>query len=321
MKLARWIQRSVPFAGAGLVALAASAAPALAQFGRYNQGGQTGQELFEWNGRVDREIQLVMRGNNVQVERIGSTEPRGGRPRMLGTLPPSDGQVVLQLLQGRGNVNVIQQPSRQNGYTAIVRIEDAQSGADTYRIAAYWQGYANGNYSNGNYSNGDVYTNPNGRVNRARSRGRDRDRDRDRDGDDDDRRGGYNDGRYNNNGQYNPNGVYNGNAGSGRYGNAQSANTALHWSGNVDDELEIRIQNGQIGYRTIRGNQPMNIRAELGNLNMPRNAANVMVVQNQGRGTVSVVQQPSSWNGYTTVIRIRDPQGGYGFYDFNLMWQ
>ena len=45
------------------------------------------------------------------------------------------------------------------------------------------------------------------------------------------------------------------------------------------------------------------------------------VVQNQGRGSVSVIQQPASWNGYTTVIRVKDPQGGYGFYDFNLIWQ
>src|SRR2546430_9919788 len=31
-----------------------------------------------------------------------------------------------------------------------------------------------------------------------------------------------------------------------------------------------------------------------------------------GRGSVSITQQPSQWNGYTTVVRVRDPQGGYG---------
>jgi len=25
-------------------------------------------------------------------------------------------------------------------------------------------------------------------------------------------------------------------------------------------------------------------------------------------------------NGYTAVIRVRDPQGGYGLYDFDLTW-
>ena len=89
----------------------------------------------------------------------------------------------------------------------------------------------------------------------------------------------------------------------------------------VDDELEIRVQNGQVDYRTIHGAQPTSIRADRGTLNMPRTNATLTVAQNQGRGSVSVVQQPASWNGYTTVIRVKDPQGGYGFYDFNLIWQ
>jgi hypothetical protein len=295
MKVSRWIQRALPLAGAATALSAFGAAAATAQNALYGVNGQYGQvaqqnsqELFEWNGRVDREIQLVMRGNNVQVDRVGNTEPRGGRARAMSALPRMDGQVNVQLVRGRGRVDVIQQPSRQNGYTTIVRIEDPGSGSDNYRLAAYWQGYAS--------SNGDVYsTNPNGR------RSRDRDRD-DRDRDDRDR-GTVNNGAY------------------GGYGNVQAANQALHWSGNVDGELEIRIQNGRVSYRTISGSQPTNIRADGGNLNMPRNAANLAVSQNQGRGTVSVMQQPSSWNGYTTVIRIRDPQSGSSFYDFNLLWQ
>jgi len=71
----------------------------------------------------------------------------------------------------------------------------------------------------------------------------------------------------------------------------------------------------------LNGKDPSNIRADQANLNVPNGARGVSVVQNQGRGTVVVTQQPSSWNAYTTIIRIRDPQGGYGFYDFSLMWQ
>jgi len=89
----------------------------------------------------------------------------------------------------------------------------------------------------------------------------------------------------------------------------------------VDDDLEIRIQNGRVVYRVLNGKDPSNIRADQANLNVPNGARGVSVVQNQGRGTVVVTQQPSSWNAYTTIIRIRDPQGGYGFYDFSLMWQ
>jgi hypothetical protein len=278
MSMQRLIQRSIPLAAVALVGVAPMV---LAQ----------GQELFEWNGRVDREVQITMRGNNLRTMDIGQTEPGRARSRAFSALPREDGQVSVQVLNGRGNVDVIQQPSAQNGYTTTIRVQDPRGGADNYRLVAYWQTYSNGEY-----------------IGRGRGRGRDRDRDRDRDDVD----------RGRDNGGYNPNRGQNGGYGqNGQYGNQ----TALHWSGNVDDELEIRIQNGQVDYRTIHGAQPTSIRADRGSLNMPRTNATLNVVQNQGRGSVSVIQQPAQWNGYTTVIRIKDQQGGYGFYDFNLIWQ
>ena len=297
MRLERWMVRSVPLAA---MALVGGASLVMAQWGgeRGRARQSDAQELFQWNGRVDREVQIVMRGGNVWTNDIGRTEPGRARSRAFGVLPNQDGQVAVQVQNGRGNVDVIQQPTARNGYTTIVRIRDPQSGAGNYRLDAYWQGYSYGNASNRNAGigrgrnrndQGGVY----GGVYRRGGNARD-------DGDDDDRgeSGGQSRGGY---GQY------------GNYGGSM-----LHWSGNVDDELEIRIQNGRIDYRTISGKQPMNVRADGGNLDVGGSNARVSVMQNQGRGTVSVVQQPSAWNGYTTVIRIRDPQGGYGYYDFDL---
>ena len=281
MKSQMWVVRVVPVASAMMLA----AAPvAFAQFGGVGNG-RSGNELFEWAGRVDREVQVVMRGGRIWTNDIGRTEPGRERSRVMDNLPRRDGQVSIQVLNGRGDVEVIQQPSAQNNYTTIVRIQDPRSGSDNYRLAAYWQAYASG----------DVY---------GRNRGRDRDdiyRGRDRGN-------GNSQGNYPSNGNNYPGGV-NGN------------NSMMHWSGNVDDDLEIRIQNGRLVYRVLSGKDPSSIRADQANLNIPSGARGVSVVQNQGRGTVVVTQQPSSWNGYTTVIRIRDPQGGYGFYDFSLMWQ
>ena len=262
------IQRSIPLAAAALVGLAPVV---MAQ----------GQELFEWSGRVDREVQIVMRGNEVFTRNIGTTEPGRPRSRTFGDLPRREGQVQIQVQNGRGNVDVIQQPDARNGFTTIVRIQDPRSGSDNYRVVAYWQGYSNGEYA--------------GWPGRGRDGGRDRDRDYP---------GAGNGGNGNGNG-------------NGRYGDR----TMLHWSGNVDDEVEVRIQNGRVESRTTRGKDATNVRYDGGNTNMPRGNANVTVVQNSGRGNVTVVQQPSSWNNYTTVVRIKDPQGGYGYYDFNLLWQ
>jgi len=281
MRTQRGIQRTLLLAAAAIV----GAAPmAFAQWGGGNNG-RSGQELFEWTGRVDREVQIVMRGNQVSTRNVGNNETGRARSRVMMDLPRRDGQVVAQLENGRGNVDVIQQPSSQNGYTTIVRVSDAQRGADNYRVAAYWQ----------NYSNGDVY-------------GRDRNRDRDRNDDYDRGNNGYpNRGRGNN--------------GNGGYGNNTNGYQVMHWSGNVDGELEIRLQNGRVEYRNLSGAQPTNIRLDRGNMSMPQNGSQVAISQGSGRGSINVVQQPSSWNGYTTVIRVRDPQGGYGYYDFDLVWR
>ena len=282
MSIKRRIQRSLSL---GIVAVAGVAPIAAAQWGR--QAPREGRELFEWRGSVDREVQIVMRDNRVWTNNIGRTEPNNERSRTLTSLPRQDGEVVVQVENGRGDVSVIQQPSARNGYTTIVRIQDPRSGQDGYRVTAYWRGYAGG----------DIYNRGND-DDRGRGRGRDgvwgsRDRDDNNDRNDrNDRNGGW-----------------------------DRQNSVLHWSGNVDGELEIRVQDGRVEYRTISGNQPTGIRVNAGNVSTRGTSGSFRISDAQGRGSVNVVQQPSMWNGYTTVIRVRDPQGGYGYYDFDLIRQ
>lgn len=286
MSLQRWMKRSAPLAAAMAVGAASGAvAQAPLLIGQPRVMSQQGAELFEWSGSVDREVQVVMRGSNVWTNSVGQTERPRARTRSYNRLPSENGQVAVELLSGRGRVDVIQQPSRQNDYTTIVRIRDDRSGSDTYRLAAYWQGYANG----------DVYGN--GRRGNGRGNGRGRDVYRDRDDRDDNGR--------------------NGNDGNGRWDRG-STSEALHWSGSVDGDLEIRIQNGRVDYRNLSGAQPTNVRSNVGNVS-GRRSGDLAVQINQGRGDVTVVQQPQQWNGYTTIVRVRDPQSGYGYYDFSLI--
>jgi hypothetical protein len=298
MNMHRWIWRSLPMATA---LVAGSASLSWAQW--IPRGNQNQEELFEWNGSVDREVQIVMRGNRVWTNNVGWTEAGHYNARAMTSLPRQDGQVFVQVVDGRGNVDVIEQPSAQNGYSTTIRIRDPRSGSDRYRVVAYYRG--NGYSDNGVY--GD-----------DRSHGRRGDemrRRHDNDGDDDDDRGRSrgNGGVYG--GGVNGGGV-NGGGVNGGYGNSM-----LHWTGNVDDELEIRMQNGRLEYRTIHGAQPTSIRVNDVGSQMPRSNATLSVVEHQGRGQVWVTQQPTAWNGYTTVIHVRDPQGGYGFYDFDLVWR
>ena len=246
---------------------------------------QQQRHLFEWRGQVDREVRITMRGRELWTRDFGNEDLRRHREQVVGTLPREDGEVVVRLEDGRGNAEVVQQPTARNGYTAIVRIRDLRGGADRYHLSAFWRSYS------------DRWDRGNGR---GRGRNGNDDYDTDRDRGDWGRNGGVD------------------TRDRGPWDTGSYSRNVLHWTGNVDDVLEIRIQGQRADYRTISGSTPRNVQADLNSV--PQRDLQLRVSQRQGRGDVFVVQQPSSVNGYTAVIRVRDPQGGYGFYDFDLTW-
>jgi len=82
--------------------------------------------------------------------------------------------------------------------------------------------------------------------------------------------------------------------------------------------VEIRLQGRRLDERVLSGNAIRDARSSIIGEGMPRRDAQLVISQMQGRGKVYVAQQPSAYNGYTAVIRIKDPQGGYGFYNFEV---
>src|SRR4051794_4736043 len=120
MSMHRLISRSLPLVAGAVVSIAPAAA---AQWNTQNSRDNN-QELFEWRGGVDREVQIVMRGNRIWTNNVGRTEPNNERSRMMGSIPRQDGELVVRRLNGRGDVDVIQQPTSGNNYTAIVRVRD-----------------------------------------------------------------------------------------------------------------------------------------------------------------------------------------------------
>src|SRR5437868_9332424 len=111
-----------------------------------------GRNLFSWTGRVDREVQISMRGRDVWTNGIDRDD--GGRSRLnvASALPRTDGYVRVQAVDGRGDVSVVQQPSAYNNYTTIVRVRDRSSGSDRYRLNAYWESrYSDNRGGNGGY--------------------------------------------------------------------------------------------------------------------------------------------------------------------------
>jgi hypothetical protein len=287
--------RSFGGVGAALaLSLTAATTPASAQQQR---------TLFTWNGRVDREVLIVMRGRDVSTR--ASSEERGReRARLEGVLPRAEGVVTVNVNGGRGDVDVVQQPNSRNDYTTIVRIRDARSGDDRYRVAAYWRptsyGDARGNDRDGRYDGRDDRR---GRGGWGRGRDRNDDDRRDRD----DRRGNGN-GRWGNRND------------DGGWGNGSGSSGALAWRGQVDDVVEVRVQGRRVDYVTRSGATVRDVQTRVSGSGLPERDVNVSIRNSQGRGNVRVAQQPSARNDYTAIIRIDDPQGGFGYYDFQATW-
>jgi len=295
-----------------LAALAVAGGVLLASFASVKTAGAApfDRELFTWSGRVDREVYITMRGRDIRTtgENIGGRN----RVRVNDALPRGRGDVQVRLLDGRGDVDVIEQPSARNNYTVTVRVRDPRSGDDSYRLMAYW-------------SDDDRFDDRRGDDRRGDRRDERWDDRRDRDNDCAPRnngrgwgwgRGGRGD-CDNDRGQSNRGRNDRDDRGAGRTGD--DAGT-LRWSGRVDDVVELRISGRRVDAITRSGQRVEDVNSNIRGSGLPSRDVTVMLDRNSGRGSVQVVQQPSSWNGYTAVIRIYDPQGGASFYDFSAYW-
>jgi len=93
---------------------------------------------MEWRGRVDDRVRLVIRGRSIEERTLSGARLAEGRATFSSGLPAESVRVSVRRLAGRGDVRVIQQPSRQNGYTTIIEIYDPTRGAQEHRLLVNW---------------------------------------------------------------------------------------------------------------------------------------------------------------------------------------
>lgn len=104
--------------------------------GQYPDGGRGGR--MTWRGRVDDDIRITIRGGTADVETIGGTPYYDAQPNFTASLPPRRVNVRLTNKQGRGEVYIEQQPSRENNFACVVRIKDSRGGAADYQFELTW---------------------------------------------------------------------------------------------------------------------------------------------------------------------------------------
>jgi len=114
------------------------------EIGNYDGGDQgypgpgSGSGRISWKGRVDDDIRITIRGGSADVETIGGTPYNDAQPNFFSSLPSRRVNVSLNVKRGRGQVYIEQQPSRDNGFAAVIRIKDPKGGASDYEFELSW---------------------------------------------------------------------------------------------------------------------------------------------------------------------------------------
>jgi hypothetical protein len=105
-----------------------------------NQYPDTGNRSgrMTWRGRVDDDVRIRIRGGSADVETIGGSPYYDAQPNFFNSLPNRRVTVRLTEKRGRGEVFIEQQPTRENDFTAIVRIKDPRGGASDYAFTLEW---------------------------------------------------------------------------------------------------------------------------------------------------------------------------------------
>ncbi len=93
---------------------------------------------FHWRGRVDGSDYIMLQGNQVSISHLEDRYIQDASYELPVPLPQQPVQAKLAKLRGRGNVEIVRQPTAENRYTLTVLIEDPAGGDDLYEFEVTW---------------------------------------------------------------------------------------------------------------------------------------------------------------------------------------
>lgn len=93
---------------------------------------------FFWSGSVDNEVRLRVTGMEIVTDTVSGRKLADGSYSFTSAFPSRAVTVGVRKIDGRGRVSVMQQPNAQNGFTAVIRIQDAGGGSDEYFVEIFW---------------------------------------------------------------------------------------------------------------------------------------------------------------------------------------
>jgi len=245
-----------------------------------------GYDLTARQGRCDIRLQV---DEAVEVylyrDRIYWRVQRGRTPEDRGsamTQPlPADAlkNFKLERKDGRGEIRLLEPPSADNDYTAVLLFQDSRGGSDRYHARLTWE------RETAVTSSGKPA--PASRVPRR--------------------------------GSLPGIELYSSDNRPLEY--TQEVSGVLEFRGRVDGSVVLRVRGDRLFAEVISG-QP--VKVERFRFSQPLPAVvprEIDLAREDGRGSVVLIERPSSGNAYTAVIRVDDPKGGDDRYHFRLIWK
>lgn len=101
---------------------------------------------------------------------------------------------------------------------------------------------------------------------------------------------------------------------------SQRTEGRVFWRGSVDDKVHLVIKGTTLESKTISGTEKPSGSYSF-TAPLPALPVEVIAVRKEGRGTVTVIQQPAQDNGFTTIVEIYDNRGGARDYQLDISWK
>ncbi len=92
-----------------------------------------------WRGSVDKKVHLTIKGDTLEQKAVEGADKEPGKFSFTTPLPAQAVNVQVLRKEGRSKkIKVIQQPTAENDFTAIVEVHDDGGGARDYILEIFW---------------------------------------------------------------------------------------------------------------------------------------------------------------------------------------
>ncbi|MEK7405054.1 MAG: hypothetical protein AAB225_08100 [Acidobacteriota bacterium] len=318
------------------------------------------QPQLVWEGQVDGQSILRVRGNRIDIEDQRGLPVQRQRFRFFERLPESHQTVQMEVVEGRGRVRILEQPRQENNYTLSVGIDDHQGGSSFYSLAFHWRsgrgflgppeparsaGPGERLWWSGRVDDEVIVSCRGSECETEANRGAPVSRDRFRFSralpgqrvlvslEETEGRGEVRllEQPSDENGYTARVLIRDRQGGAGDYSFTLSwarpsreepaiARRGLIWSGRVDGHVRVIVE-GDRAWSEVLGGGPVEAERATFSRALPRrNSPGATVRKLRGRGRVEIVEYPSSRNGYRLVFEVSDPGGGAGDYEVEVGW-